>query len=1293
MGRVLLVSLGLICCLFGSESAAQSVPAARLRPATGSSQPPATSTPAVSSPPASAVPPSMTPPRDGKPVAAGDSEKVQAAQQEMMEKLRKQQQEAQLKKLRQQLLQRLDFNVDAAGFLQTWAAETKPAESEKKTQAEEEGKENGKTAGNKSEPAVKEVSPTEKFQQEVEALKKAVALGKWGEVRTILAVWPKQDASMAYQRLLMSLAGQRNRSSSSMPPGFGGNSRQPPVSHLTADDLIGALFSSPVALESGSVSMFGRAVQQVTASGVPAEVLAKRFEQVIADPPANKPKWLDAPLMVDVLFASGLNRFATVLLPTVEEALKKPDFRALNQWSQILEDRFNQDSKRSDLVRAWELTQLVLVEGKRGDKETVSAIRRAVQLAHKLDDELGRQWLADSFTENPDRGRDVIAAIGLDYARLGLRSGVSPDDRRQSLALQKMAVEALIASSPETAKKWRKTLDVLALNWIIEANGAYRHTARGRRFLQYDSFGNPYYVDESRMMGSRSLRQRLPIVIDDLLELEPSDQWRTLLSSGLIPNLTATRARLHMKVGDLEPAYQDIQYLVKDYPGLAKELVNDFIDRWRENHKLNAGQMPRNPFMVVYGFNQRASGIPLTRSKQERNMRDLAEWLVRLRKLGVGDLDEDRLVAAFTDAHSVAEVYKLETIEQVFGPIDRLSVDLIARLLDRMRGNLSGIWRDPRYQQAMKTKRRKKDIEREVERGYRVALEVAEQALAQHPDSWQLPSARAALLIDRLNYRKEIEKSDSSFAELHSDAMEGFAQSAARYVAVVAELPKEERTVEPFQKWFYAALGSADIRGIQPDKVVDRSQIGKIAAALKSIPAPADRWHAAQFASSLYTRMSAVNPGSKFLYLEAGFEIVGDHKMAREARRLYDYYNDLVTEIRFETVLDVEDVHVGDQEPFGIFVQFRHTKEIERETGGFAKYTTNQNQVYYAYNYGRPLADYRDKFEEAAHQALQEDFEVLSIVYNSKDAHSKSTEEPGWRVTPYAYILLKPRGPHVDRVPPLKIDLDFTDTSGYVVLPIESSPLSIDASTTPPQPVLPPELTIVQTLDERQAADGELILEIKASAQGRIPALDTLLDLDPPGFEMESIDDQGVAVSQFAEDIDGTAVTCERLWLVHFRGAMQEGELVTKSFVFGKPKVDVKESLYQRYVDEDLVAVEATVPLEAEYAQATIPWWGFAGLAAGGVVLLLLVVWMWRLAIRRPVAEASRVPLPDEVTPFTVVSWLRHLDREGLVRGEARSELAGTIAKLEQAFFAESDGKEIDLPATLDRWAKMAAVS
>ncbi len=113
----------------------------------------------------------------------------------------------------------------------------------------------------------------------------------------------------------------------------------------------------------------------------------------------------------------------------------------------------------------------------------------------------------------------------------------------------------------------------------------------------------------------------------------------------------------------------------------------------------------------------------------------------------------------------------------------------------------------------------------------------------------------------------------------------------------------------------------------------------------------------AKFANALFTRMSGLNPAVKFRYLHGGFEVVGDHKQAHEARKVYDYYKDLVTEIKLDAALDGGD-DVGHGRPFGLFVNLRHTREIERESGGFGRYLQNQNQGnLFSYNYGRPAGE------------------------------------------------------------------------------------------------------------------------------------------------------------------------------------------------------------------------------------------------------------------------------------------------------------------------------------------------
>src|SRR4029453_17289655 len=152
-------------------------------------------------------------------------------------------------------------------------------------------------------------------------------------------------------------------------------------------------------------------------------------------------------------------------------------------------------------------------------------------------------------------------------------------------------------------------------------------------------------------------------------------------------------------------------------------LVKEFLRVWTRSPAPNAQRNQYRYSWFFFAYEQRAESIPLTRSKQERNLKELAEWGTRIRKLpgGAGDLDDEMFVKAFTACHSSAEVYRTEAIESVFGPLGGLQPKTLAALADQMRSNLAGLWKSPAEQQQKKTNRKKKDIEAEVLRGYSVA--------------------------------------------------------------------------------------------------------------------------------------------------------------------------------------------------------------------------------------------------------------------------------------------------------------------------------------------------------------------------------------------------------------------------------------------------------------------------------------------------------------------------------------------------------------------------------------------
>jgi hypothetical protein len=456
-----------------------------------------------------------------------------------------------------------------------------------------------------------------------------------------------------------------------------------------------------------------------------------------------------------------------------------------------------------------------------------------------------------------------------------------------------------------------------------------------------------------------------------------------------------------------------------------------------------------------------------------------------------------------------------------------------------------------------------------------------------------------------------------------------------------------------------------------------------IREAILALPGEAGQRHMDMFAGALFTRMSNVAPAIKFRYVREGLGITGENKLAREARQVFDYYGDLVTEIQLRATIDGSD-RVGSDQPFGLKLDLRHTAEIERESGGFAKYLQNQNSQNFGYNYGRPLEDYRDKFEETLRETMKEHFEVLSVTFNEPSARSKAEPEYGWRVTPYAYALLKPRSEAVDRVPPVRLDLDFLDTTGYAVLPVESAPLTIDAKKGAEETRPYEKLTLTQTLDERQAKNGKLILEVKAGAVGLVPKLADTLDLAPPGFDITGSEDHGVAVVKFDEE--GGGVSSERTWTITM-AAKADLPAQPTSFTFGKPRVETVTNEHFRYVDADLATVGETIPLESQYAKIdrTWMWWIPVGAAA-----LLAGVFFLRRTQRPALQAQARFQVPESVNAFTVLGLLRDIQTHNGLAPEQHRELGAEIQTLERHYFGEEGEAPPDLQRIAQTWVSKA---
>ncbi len=1150
------------------------------------------------------------------------------------------------------------------------AAERSAAEVAAAAEAEQAAAQAEAAAAAAAAAAVKAQAEAAALEAELTRFTRMVTLGDWAGVRAYLAGLTEAEAKAGYEQLVTSLIAGPPK-----PPSRFANWAE--TNYYGPGDITGLAGAASYELSVETLAKLGQLLRQSVDGGSLVEQCVERFRHALDDGSLA----IERSEVAQILFGAVLPLEAGEFLPAPDEAKSANDRAALNLLARHFVALHADENDVRHLEQAWDVTQAVLATGDvEGDVEK-EALARAVMLAPRIRDELGQSWLDASFTERPERGMQILAVIGAGASKGQVEHAQDAERRLNGLELQTTAAEAVLAAAPERAADWSATLNLLATNWLREALYSYQwdqSTARGPQ-LQRDFYGNFFYYSSR---SSTNNNMPAPLKTDELLDIRPSDRWLERVDAALQPKFAMVVAQLLLKVNEESEAFPYIERIAASHPERGEELVAEFLRVWTRNHDPNAANSNTSSYMFMYGFEERKNAIPLTRSKQERNLAELSEWVARLRELPI-EIDDDLVANAFTAAHSTAEVYRIDTIERVFGQLDDLEPRTLAALVQRMRSNLVGVWREPNTQKQSNTKRRQKDIQAEIVRGYEVARTVVDRALLDHPDEWSLVLARASVAHDENNYRQEIEKT-TEFASRREEAFADFAVAADLYAQAVPELDLEDETTQVYETWFYAALGACDLDAIDERKQVVTAQLDVIRDAIGSLPGEAAERHTGMFANTIYTRMSNVNPAVKFRYVRSGLAIAGEHERSDLAREVLEYYGDLVTEIKLETTVDGA-TRVGHEEPFGMFVDIRHTREIEREAGGFSKYLINQNNQQFAWNYGRPTENYRDKFEEAAREALSEHFVVHSVTFNHPDTNSRAIEQYGWRVTPYAYLLLQARGPEVDRVPPLRLDLDFLDTTGYVVLPVESSPLVVDA-TVPSDDVRPfADLEITQTLDERQAGDGKLLLEIKAKALGLVPSLDEVVELAPAHFDVVTTDDQGVSVTKFDEESDETAVVSERTWMVSMR-AKEDLEELPESFEFAEPRVADAEVLYQRYVDADLESVERAIALEKRYGErgagAALAWLGGAlalALIGGGA--------FWFLRRRDTVlVPQARYRLPERVSPFTVIGLLRHIESTNGIGASERDELQRHIEELEQHYFGDEGNTPPDLERIARRW-------
>jgi hypothetical protein len=1095
---------------------------------------------------------------------------------------------------------------------------------------------------------------------EVEAYRLNVVAGRWTDVGVFIRKLSKEHATKVYEHLLTELE---------KLPAPGGTPQQgapAPTSTLLPDDALALAEIAPGPLSEKQIASLGAIVARSVPDNGSIEPLVKRLEEGVG--PLGGKDLAKRELAAELLLAARRPIEAIRLLPPLETGREAASLALLDKHVRCIFSEARQNDLKPKYQRAWDLNQLIISAESCPDNLRNSAWRRCGDIARFLPGGIPLQWAKETAARHPQSVANLVVSVAQQIA--ADRFTRTLDLRQKNLEMQRQLSGSILESGkPNPALSGALTL--FTKNWIEEAEYAARlHMPPRNRMNQFDEFGNPIYYNQVYQQQQVNNNQPPAIPVADVLQSAPSPAWLAATDETVRVRAITSLAELNLKLESEDKALDFVEQLSPLHAKEATRLANQVLRTWAANHDPQRNMpMRRGPIYYVNGMMMGNQGIPLTRALQQRNLEELSSLLKRLRALSSQPLEDSAVVAAFTAAHSQAEVFRAESIELVFGKIEQQKPETMAELLQTMRQRLATQWRKPSVQQQAKTNRTDAQIDAEVLRGYELLGGLIERALQSDPNNWRLNLTQAATWYDwgEFQYGKKVDL--AIYVEKRETSFNAFQRAAELYAAAVPSLEEKDQTPLVYQQWLNANLGASDLAMVTRQQEPSAGHIERVRKAILALPGNAAERHLDLLAKAVMSGTETLPGHLKPGYMRAALKVAGERKTTEDISKLVTYYDGLLREIELSLRIDGETT-VGHGVPFGAFLTLRHTAEIEREnSGGFGKYLRNNTQNYYFNAYGIAPVDHRDELEKQMREKLSERFEVLSVTFHDEKVQSRGYGRDGWRETPLAYLLLKAKDASADRLPSMRVDIDFLDRYGPVVLPVESAVQLLDArpDNAPGRPVAGIEVTSV--LDDRTLNEERIALEVKATGRGVIPNFRDLFEFTPAGFKIDELTDSGPAIQRFDSEGDELAGVCERNWIIKLRvdpaATLSKGE-----FQFPKPKDPTLKVAFKRYQDADLIEVPGTLALTGFPLRSGGLWrWSLLGIPAIGIGLFALAK-----SRRKPASTeaAHHYELPSPLNAFTALQLLRriHDDPKVKLSETQRAELAAAISGIETYFFS-----------------------
>lgn len=1014
---------------------------------------------------------------------------------------------------------------------------------------------------------------------------------------------------------------------------------------------------------------------------------------------------------VEFLSAAGLVVEAYDFLPSLEEARAAADADLILVHARYKENLARkqvpgpvQDGYREE---AWDLYCEVSRLPRTSLKTMKEALTRNLGMMSLLPRVKVTPWLEEMFA-SPTVGPMALEVLTLKADTIGDQQ-LGDEKRAETIVLMKECVDVLLAhNDPGRSAEidsLRAPLRMLTGTLASELEGG---------------------ADKRRQQQNQGYWGYMPPTYDSqvILRAIPDSRWLDAIEPSLASRVTKAGISVALNASDLELAMNLLRDGLRRAPSEASNLADHFLVSWAS---VLGPRQEANEFPMWMWYNSRTTA-PVTRGKQTRRLQRLHELFAAFESSGLDPRTLPSIVQAFQACHASTEIYTREDIERVFGPIAEIPSSTCVILARTMGQNLSGDWRNREAQQKKGVKRSDGELARLVDKGYALAIDLMESAMASGEDSWRISAIKAGLTFDRMQYRnirKQLKPEEQN--AYRQAAFMAFEHAAMRYAEAVTS-GQEREDVDVYTQWFGAALGAPQLNFVAVEDMTGESaqqddQIDHIRRAMGALPPDAAFRHVSTFAQTITAAVGGADPEVKPKLVKHALRVIGDHPAGASLRAQEELYRDLMNEeIKLRLTIDGED-RVGVKEPFGVLISLRYTNAVERETGGFGKYL--QNGVYAQVGTTWREIDYRDRFQKQIEEALSKSFTIETLSFFDAFVPPntvKENGEEGWLEKPMAYVILSRNDVTVDTLPQIVLDMQFSDDTGPVTLAIPSNTavlaLGEESSARPVD-----ELAVVQVVDLRDAVHGDkektLKLEVTVKGKGVSPDVREILaglETAAPGYEVkaEGIESQPAVVLQsgtqqssrffFGSAGAGTPpeegyptpdergmyrLPTEKSWTVVYTPVGDRGGTIGGiEFRLPTLKSGVQAKLESRqYADFDIVPVSGPV------VRVDVPWgWQVWALVAPGLLAAFgVIVAVTRMLNRRaPEVAAGELAMPVKLTPLSTILALQrwHSEHQRRLDPAVSDQLLVEIKNVERRYFGPEAAEENgDLSEILKRWS------